>query len=524
MYSLKIISEYCLLNGHYCSLSVDFEPKLSSRLSRNTNSSLLPPSPMSDSLNEAIGAMRIRDDDPIDLPDNPCFSVFEENATSLLGRLLNPSCQLMDEMIETMPRVWRVYDRVRGIALSNERFQFVFQREEDLVTVLNDRPWSFNHWTMLLDRWVPSPPKDFLSTVDVWIRISRIPMNYYKLETMDLLASKVGKVLEIAYDPKRSQKDAFIRAQVRLNIANPALEEKVLNLPSGGQALIKFEYEKLRKRCFHCLRLTHEKPFCPFLRNKSRPIVKETGASTSGKDTAQKGQEMVVAPPGPAAPPGFPPLFSQLPEEERVAALQYISHSDPTERQARIMRVNQSIADKEKEEVRQMPRISYNLDKGKGHVFGYESQDKELCDDVRGTTSSGKSMPFKLSTGVVVSEAEDNTAVSSSSSPVSPTVFRIGSSIVNHPSGTKSEGKKARKRPQRWKRQSQLKAREVSGTQAKVDIAPPSSTPVGQEEDEVASAGNPKRKAVSSVGDHSTKSPKIFSETVASALKPLPPQ
>ncbi|KAL0705015.1 hypothetical protein Bca4012_071440 [Brassica carinata] len=276
---------------------------------------------MSDNLHEAIGAMSIRDDDPIDLPDNPCFSVFEENATSLLGRLLNPSCQPMDEMIETMPRVWRVYNRVRGIALSNERFQFVFQRGEDLVTVLNDRPWSFNHWTMLLDRWVPVPLKDFLTTVDVWVRISRIPMNHYRLETMDFLASKVGKVLEIAYDPKCSQKEAFIRAQVRLDITRPALEKKVLNLPSGGQAVIEFEYEKLRKRCFHCLRLTHERSNCPYLREKVKPVFKEVVVSSNGGASNLKDLVGTVPPPGPAVPPGFSPMFPQLAEEERNAAL-----------------------------------------------------------------------------------------------------------------------------------------------------------------------------------------------------------
>ena len=69
---------------------------------------------------------------------------------------------------------------------------------------------------------------------------------------MDFLASKVGKVEEIAYDLKASQKEAYIRALVRLDIANPAIAIKPLNLPSGGRVIIEFEYEKLRKRCFHC--------------------------------------------------------------------------------------------------------------------------------------------------------------------------------------------------------------------------------------------------------------------------------
>lgn len=65
--------------------------------------------------------------------------------------LLNPDCQSMSRMIEDMPRVWRVYDRVKGIALSRDKFQFIFQREEDLQIVLNDRPLSYNHWTMVME-------------------------------------------------------------------------------------------------------------------------------------------------------------------------------------------------------------------------------------------------------------------------------------------------------------------------------------------------------------------------------------
>ncbi|XP_013628103.1 PREDICTED: uncharacterized protein LOC106334350 [Brassica oleracea var. oleracea] len=405
----------------------------------------------------------------------------------------------MDEMIETMRQVWRVYNRVRGIALSNERFLFVFQREEDLVMVLNDRPWSFNHWTMLLDRWVPVPPKDFLTTVDVWVRISRIPMNHYRLETMDFLASKV-----------------------RLDITRPALEKKVLNLPSGGQAVIEFEYEKLTKRCFHCLPLTHERPDCPYLREKVRPVFKEVVVSSNGRASNLKDPVGTVPPPGHAVPPGFSPMFPQLAEEERNAALQYVFHSDPTESQARIMRVQQSITDKGAVGARQMPLISHNLKKGKGHVFGYERQ-RKIGGDV---FCSSKYMPFKLSTGLVVSCGADDLEVSSSSSPVGPTVFRIGSSTINHPTGTKSDGKKSRRRPQRWKRLSQTKAC-VAGDGdglAGTDDALKKSALVIHGEDTVASAGFSKRKAVSCVGDHSTKSPKINTETVASALKPLPPQ
>ncbi|XP_022557567.2 uncharacterized protein LOC111205690 [Brassica napus] len=100
---------------------------------------------MADMLHKAIGAMSIEEETPLTLPDEPRFGVIDENELSILGRLLNSECQSMARMIDYMPTAWRVYGRVRGILFSRDRFQFVFQREEDLVTVLKDRPWSYNH-------------------------------------------------------------------------------------------------------------------------------------------------------------------------------------------------------------------------------------------------------------------------------------------------------------------------------------------------------------------------------------------
>lgn len=159
---------------------------------------------MTENLHAAIGAMTLIDDDPIVLSYDPKFRVSAANENSLIGRLLNPDCQVMDRMINYMPTAWRVQGRVRGISLSRDRFQFIFQREEDLLTVLKDRPWSYNHWTLLLERWCPSPPRDYLTKLEVWIRIRNIPVVHYTSDTMFALAKKIGKVEEIAYDPNVS--------------------------------------------------------------------------------------------------------------------------------------------------------------------------------------------------------------------------------------------------------------------------------------------------------------------------------
>ncbi|XP_013651192.1 uncharacterized protein LOC106355863 [Brassica napus] len=346
-----------------------------------------------------------------------------------------------------MPKIWRVYDRVRGIALSSEKFQFVFKREDDMETVLKDRPWSFNHWTMLIDRWVPSPPKTFLSTVDVWVRIHHIPMNYYTLDTMDFLARKIGKVIEIAYDPNVSQKDTFILAQVRLDIANPTTATHVLNIPSGGQVMIEFEYEKLRKR-----------PDCPMLHIKSPRAAASVNSSKEkvvNTVIARGQQELGVYL---SVPPGFEPLFPELPPEERAMAMQYIAHSDPTERQARIVRVQQSILTEGVPEWVDMPKISHDLFKDNSLVFGFELQSGlQSGMPQKGDPRSGTgSLPLSFRSQRRCAPVENE--VSSSSSSCDPLVFRIGSSLEGRSSGTKSSGNKNGTRPQRWKRLAGKKA------------------------------------------------------------------
>lgn len=82
----------------------------------------------------------------------------EESSLSIIGRLLNPECQNMRRMIMNMPKIWKVYDRVRGITLTKECFLFFFKLESDLLTVLEAGFWTYDEWGMVLERWVEHPP------------------------------------------------------------------------------------------------------------------------------------------------------------------------------------------------------------------------------------------------------------------------------------------------------------------------------------------------------------------------------
>ncbi|XP_024004858.1 uncharacterized protein LOC112082007 [Eutrema salsugineum] len=121
------------------------------------------------SIDNAMMALSIEEEEevPFVLPNLPKYCSSERNILSIMGRTLNPSCQNMADLILDMPRKWQVYDRVRGVALSSERFQFIFKYEHDLEEVLKKRVWTFNEWSIIIDQWVEKPPDDYLKFMPV---------------------------------------------------------------------------------------------------------------------------------------------------------------------------------------------------------------------------------------------------------------------------------------------------------------------------------------------------------------------
>lgn len=110
---------------------------------------------MSSNIDKAMMVMHLEVEDEIyKLPDLPQYNSCEGNAMSLIGRILNPDCQNLSSLILDMPRKWQIYDRVRGVALSKERFQFIFQHEHDLEEILKKGVHTYNQWAIVMERWV----------------------------------------------------------------------------------------------------------------------------------------------------------------------------------------------------------------------------------------------------------------------------------------------------------------------------------------------------------------------------------
>lgn len=219
---------------------------------------------MSSSLDKILMAMTLEEkDEPFNLPDLPEFCSKEMNSMSLIGRILNPDCQKVSNLVLDMPRKWQIYDRVRGVALSPERFQFIFKYEHDLEDILNKGAHTYNQWSFALDRWMENPPEDYLQFIPIWVQLRNIPVNHYTPDAIRTLAGFAGKVIELDLDQTKAQNKDYVRFRISFDVSKPLRRSKVVNLPSGEATTILYDYERIQKRCYFCQRLTHERPNWP---------------------------------------------------------------------------------------------------------------------------------------------------------------------------------------------------------------------------------------------------------------------
>ena len=94
-----------------------------------------------------------------------------ENSLTLIGRLTNPKEQTISRIISDLPQIWTLQGRMIGSDLGKHCFQFRFQKEEDLQSILSNRPYQSSRWMLILQWWEPAISTSFLSQIPFWIKL-----------------------------------------------------------------------------------------------------------------------------------------------------------------------------------------------------------------------------------------------------------------------------------------------------------------------------------------------------------------
>ncbi|KAG2288385.1 hypothetical protein Bca52824_047989 [Brassica carinata] len=201
---------------------------------------------------------------------------------TLIGRCMNPPEQEMKALIHNIPKIWKLEDRVVGTDLGFGKFQFDFETEEEIETVLKLQPYHFDYWMLALARWQLKKTQLFPSEITFWVRVLGVPMEFKTSPTFESIGDALGRTVSVDLDNSRVQVvvDAFQQLCFETTV-----DFKGGEFYEGEEVAISLRYEKLFGFCPICSSLCHKEEKCPLAKPevKMSPARKrETGEGNGG--------------------------------------------------------------------------------------------------------------------------------------------------------------------------------------------------------------------------------------------------
>ena len=79
-----------------------------------------------------------------------------------------------------------------------------------------------------------------------------------------MIASYVGKVIDFPFNEDEAQIQDFVRIPILFDVSKRLRNSREIELLSDSMVKFAIDYERIRKRCLHCQRMTHDKTCYPF--------------------------------------------------------------------------------------------------------------------------------------------------------------------------------------------------------------------------------------------------------------------
>ncbi|CAA7034507.1 unnamed protein product [Microthlaspi erraticum] len=178
--------------------------------------------------------------------------LIKKASLTLIGRITNPKIQRVWSLISFFTDHWKVSVKPVGADLGHGQFQFQFATEKDLQQVLDNRPYHFAYWMIILQRWEPTTASSFPSQIPFWIQIQGIPIHLWSNETLRSIADNIGQfqAMEIT--------STTAKIQVHIDGLQPLITSSMVEFENGDEAEATLIYEKLEKHCILCWSLLHD--------------------------------------------------------------------------------------------------------------------------------------------------------------------------------------------------------------------------------------------------------------------------
>ncbi|KAF8074366.1 hypothetical protein N665_1107s0006 [Sinapis alba] len=190
----------------------------------------------------------------VQAPENSYL--LQKHSLTVIGRVTNPSVQKVWALLPVFTEKWSTETRPVGSDLGRGMFQFQFQNEEDLLSVLEKRPCQFAKWMVIVQRWEPTLSPEFPSLIPFWIKVQGIPVHLWTEDTIRSIGQDIGTFEDADITT------LAVRMRVHVNGRLPLIKASVIEYPNGDEVIAHLVYEKLEKHCTYCNKLDHEMRDC----------------------------------------------------------------------------------------------------------------------------------------------------------------------------------------------------------------------------------------------------------------------
>ncbi|KAG2302260.1 hypothetical protein Bca52824_030911 [Brassica carinata] len=189
-------------------------------------------------------------------PEFDPSELIKENTLTLVGRLTNSREQKMSSVLPYLAKKWNL-EGSSGSDLGRDCFQFRFKSEKEICEVLQNRPYQYGRWMIIVQRWEPIISPNFPAHIPFWISIRGLPLHYWHEKVVRNLGLELGELEH--YEVTKSS----ARIRVIVDGLKPLVMEMAMDFKSGEESILTLDYEGLGNHCSICYRLSHLQSHCP---------------------------------------------------------------------------------------------------------------------------------------------------------------------------------------------------------------------------------------------------------------------
>jgi len=172
----------------------------------------------------------------------------KDHRLCLVVKGLNHKHQNPDAMKNTLPKAWHLEGKIEGQVNDDGTVNFYFDTEHHQLTVLENGPYTFKGWMVVIDRGQRMESPTYLRKIPFWIKIFQLPNVYRRHQIVKSIGSNLGQVEEVQILQPTATRPAHVWIKVLFDVDNCiTLARKVQIMRVGDPIELEFRYQGLEK-------------------------------------------------------------------------------------------------------------------------------------------------------------------------------------------------------------------------------------------------------------------------------------